>query len=272
MHEHDMYDEMVIYVEACESGSMFPTLADDLGVFAMTASNAKQSSFSAYCGTKAYVDGHNIRTCLGDLFSVNWMEDLEAHNPGVETFKEHFDQVFDKTTMSKVHIFGDHDILSEPVGDFFGVNDGSHDGEHHWGEAMLRRLGMHADLEVEHHQSLQPEVGMYDSRDVKLHYLFDTYLHTRSPKDLLKLQQELEHRQKADLFFKTMALDFHVNGVYDKTDYECLRFLIGKYETICGKFTEYSLQYSNIFADICEDADAETLRAATQWIRGVCTK
>jgi legumain len=29
MEAHQMYDEMVFYIEACESGSMFPKLRDD---------------------------------------------------------------------------------------------------------------------------------------------------------------------------------------------------------------------------------------------------
>ena len=29
MKEKEMFDEMIIYIEACESGSMFPLLDDD---------------------------------------------------------------------------------------------------------------------------------------------------------------------------------------------------------------------------------------------------
>jgi len=35
-----MFGEMVFYIEACESGSMFPKLRDDQNVYAVTASNA----------------------------------------------------------------------------------------------------------------------------------------------------------------------------------------------------------------------------------------
>lgn len=38
-------------------------------VLAITASGPNESSYAAYC----YADG----TCLGDLFSVMWMEELE---------------------------------------------------------------------------------------------------------------------------------------------------------------------------------------------------
>ena len=75
-----MFKELVFYLETCESGSMFPNIKSDSGIYAMTASNASQSSYGAYCGTDAVVDGVSIGSCLGDLFSINWMKDTETHN------------------------------------------------------------------------------------------------------------------------------------------------------------------------------------------------
>jgi len=40
MQTNNMYKEMVFYIEACESGSMFPSLKPNQNVYAMTASNA----------------------------------------------------------------------------------------------------------------------------------------------------------------------------------------------------------------------------------------
>lgn len=40
MEEKSMYSEMVFYIEACESGSMFPKLRADQNVYGVTASNA----------------------------------------------------------------------------------------------------------------------------------------------------------------------------------------------------------------------------------------
>ena len=85
MKDTNMFKELVFYVEACESGSMFPNLDASENIYAMTASNASQSSWGAYCGSEANVNGTNIGSCLGDLFSINWMEDTEANDPSVET-------------------------------------------------------------------------------------------------------------------------------------------------------------------------------------------
>lgn len=60
---------------------MFPELENNIGVAAMTASNATQSSWATYCPPESVIDGVDIGTCLADLFSANWMEDTEAHDP-----------------------------------------------------------------------------------------------------------------------------------------------------------------------------------------------
>lgn len=78
MYENKMYKEMVMYIEACESGSMFPNLRKDINVYAVTAANAHESSWGTYCSPDDKVDGQHVGSCLGDLFSVNWMEDLDS--------------------------------------------------------------------------------------------------------------------------------------------------------------------------------------------------
>lgn len=62
---------MVLYIEACESGSMFENLlADNINVYATTAANSQESSYACYWDQE-------LQTYLGDLYSVNWMEDTE---------------------------------------------------------------------------------------------------------------------------------------------------------------------------------------------------
>lgn len=116
MQEKNMYKEMVMYIEACESGSMFPRLLPSDNVYAMTASNAKVSSWAAYCSPQDKVNGVKIGTCLGDLFSVNWMEDTEANNPATETIDTQHATVVKKTTKSPVLEFGNLNIKKEVVG------------------------------------------------------------------------------------------------------------------------------------------------------------
>jgi hypothetical protein len=46
----DGYQQLLAFVEACESGSIFQgMLVDSLGIFATTAANALESSWGTYC-------------------------------------------------------------------------------------------------------------------------------------------------------------------------------------------------------------------------------
>ena len=69
---------MVIFVEACFSGSYFTKL-QDWNVYAMTASNKYLTSKADFCFedaklTKTITDQDS---CLSDLFSYNWMSKVE---------------------------------------------------------------------------------------------------------------------------------------------------------------------------------------------------
>lgn len=66
-------------MEACESGSMFQDMPNNLNIYALSAANPNESSWAAYCGSDAVIHKKNIGSCLGDLFSVSWMEDTDNH-------------------------------------------------------------------------------------------------------------------------------------------------------------------------------------------------
>ena len=66
------------------------------------------------------MDGVHIETCLGDLFSVEWMEDTEVNDPIRETLQEQYDKVKKETTASNVMQYGDLKITQEKVASFAG--------------------------------------------------------------------------------------------------------------------------------------------------------
>ena len=116
MQSKQMFKQMVFYMEACESGSMFPDLEQDGKILAVTASNAKESSWGTYCGDAAQVRGKNIGSCLGDLFSVNWMQDDDLGKFSSETFGSQISKVTKLTNKSHVCSFGDKSFLTEAIG------------------------------------------------------------------------------------------------------------------------------------------------------------
>lgn len=50
-------------------------LPSSLNIYAVTASNAKESSYAAYCPGDFPSPPSEYDTCLGDLFSISWLED-----------------------------------------------------------------------------------------------------------------------------------------------------------------------------------------------------
>ena len=79
MYDKKMYKELVFYLEACYSGSMFKEeLPANISIYTTTAANEKESSWGEYCRDEATVNGTLIGSCLGDEYSVRFMEDIDA--------------------------------------------------------------------------------------------------------------------------------------------------------------------------------------------------
>jgi len=53
-------------------------LDDSLDIYATTASNAYESSWGTYCPGMAPPPPPEFTTCLGDLYSVAWLENRRA--------------------------------------------------------------------------------------------------------------------------------------------------------------------------------------------------
>jgi len=60
---------MVVYTEACESGSIFDgLLPDDANIFVTTAANGRESSWGCYCPGQQPPPPPEYTTCLGDKY------------------------------------------------------------------------------------------------------------------------------------------------------------------------------------------------------------
>lgn len=99
-------------------------LADDINIYATTAANAMESSYAAYCSPDDVVNGKHVGSCLGDQYSVSWMEDTEAKDISSETLARQFKIVKEETkSMSHVMEYGNLNFDNEVIGDFEGDLD-----------------------------------------------------------------------------------------------------------------------------------------------------
>nr|ATU82737.1 secreted C13 protease-like protein [Pristhesancus plagipennis] len=115
MSSKNKYAKMILYIEACYSGSMFDNLLDDdLNIFVTTAADPHESSYACY-----YDDTRN--TYLGDVFSVVWMEDMSKESPAVNDLHHQFERVRTRTNTSHVEEYGDLDIGTTKLKDVVGL-------------------------------------------------------------------------------------------------------------------------------------------------------
>jgi len=247
-----MYKKLVFYLEACESGSMFQNLLPtNINIYATSASSPDESSWGCYCPPSDMIQGKEINSCLGDLYSVNWMEDADKAGSMKESLQTQFLTVQQETTQSHVMQWGETDWTSDAVGKFEGGK----------GAASVNTRPV-----PPAHQS-KDRGTLVDSRDAKLHFLY--YKYVRAAKNgaaavqtaAKELQAEINHRAHTDRFFRDLART--ISGV------ETMDMMVTKHvgspaqcgsccaevmETIreeCGGWSDYALKYTRVPVNLC---------------------
>ena len=269
MKTNKMFSQLTFYMEACESGSMFPSLTSDGGIYGVTASNATQSSWASYCGSEATVNGTAIGSCLGDLFSTNWMEDTDAaiqsKSMDSETLSTQYDTVKTETTRSPVLKFGDFSFNNEAIGEFEGVVEASSDDL--WIQSWLNRGVALFDAEPQ-----RASAEHVDQRDHMLHYLSNKVMTEGGDENHAALLEEVTLRSFYDNTFQAAFPGLLLEELETELeDYDCYRFLIDSFEQSCGKFNDYGFKYARYLRHTCIVGDAELVGDTAQTIHNLCS-
>ena len=115
MNEEKKFAKLTFYVESCESGSIFENIiSKDINVYVTTAANATESSWGCYCPPHDDKRG----TCLGDTYSVKWMENSDSADLHTETLQQQYEIVKKETDLSHVQQYGDLSFTNLPVEQF----------------------------------------------------------------------------------------------------------------------------------------------------------
>ncbi|KAG2598460.1 hypothetical protein PVAP13_5KG347100 [Panicum virgatum] len=123
-HAAGTYKSLVFYLEACESGSIFEgLLPNNINVYATTASNADESSWGTYCPGDNPSPPPEYDTCLGDLYSIAWMEDSDFHNLRTESLKQQYNLVSEllEVMAHRSHVDNSVELIGSLL---FGSEDG----------------------------------------------------------------------------------------------------------------------------------------------------
>ncbi|KAM7254155.1 hypothetical protein ACFE04_031837 [Oxalis oulophora] len=264
------YKDIVFYMDACESGSMFEgLLPNDINVYALTAANAKEGSWSAYCN----VDGYT--TCLGDMFSVSWLEDSEAHDLTKETLDDQYQWVKWRTLFGKgkgrssshVMQYGNVSMTRQYVATFIGSNNVTN--------PTYARTQAFDDQ-----STYSSSTSNYDAIIPYLQAKYDKA--PAGSKEKLKVQKELtdeiNQRKNTDNNMKriTTSLLGNQKGIIAlKTvrspgqplvdDWDCLKDMVKTYEKQCGVLSTYGKKYTRSFANMCNSGiiNAQQMKAAS---------
>lgn len=260
MHTSSMYKELVFYLEACESGSMFANLPTDIKIYATSAANARESSWGTYCSPNDMVNGRSINSCLGDLYSVNWMEDSDASLSGGETLHEQFERVKQETNRSHVMQFGDTSIASEEISNFQGTTDVA---------ALLGKPMVPA-------VSRPARVTSSDlpSADAELASAYARFMATGSATAAAELTKGMRDRLDAKARFERIATAVtggKLSGVVPATvDMKCHYAAHKAYIAKCGEWTTMALKHSADLAQMCATTEGDS-RPIVAAINEACT-
>ncbi|CEG37453.1 hemoglobinase-type cysteine proteinase [Plasmopara halstedii] len=260
MYDKKMYKELVLYVEACESGSMFSdSFLKSINAYVTTAANGFESSWATYCPPFDLVNGKSIGSCLGDLYSVNWMEDSDLTDLSNETLKTQYHRIKNETTKSHVKSFGSSQLRHEIVGNYqstYDQNDSSTFSIEH---------SKTLDTTCIHDTAFRIQSAV-DARDVDLVVAFYRYLRAVPGKDRRGFANELSNivygREASDEVFETIKVLYEqhtnmpfVSRVEEPKNLKCHDEIFRDFQTSCafiGGFTGYALKYAGTLVDLCE--------------------
>ncbi|CAA0383065.1 unnamed protein product [Arabidopsis thaliana] len=258
MHKRKKYNKMVIYVEACESGSMFEgILKKNLNIYAVTAANSKESSWGVYCPESYPPPPSEIGTCLGDAFSISWLEDSDLHDMSKETLEQQYHVVkrrvgSDVPETSHVCRFGTEKMLKDYLSSYIGRNPENDNFTF-----------------TESFSSPISNSGLVNPRDIPLLYLQRKI--KKAPMGSLeskeaqkKLLDEMNHRKQIDQsiteILRLSVKQTNVLNLLTSTrttgqplvdDWDCFKTLVNSFKNHCGATVHYGLKYTGALANIC---------------------
>lgn len=255
MYSRRQFGKMVIYVEACESGSMFADglLPSNVSVYATTAANPDESSYACYWDP--------IRqTYLGDVYSVKWMEDSDIENLRQETLIDQFNIVRWETNTSHVQEYGDLRIGTMAVSQFQG--------------SKVAKAVVYPTVPLD----------AVDSRDVpvailqkKIEAATDPHLKNalESKMEIILANRSLVRKKVNDIvqlltYGNAEEADMLLTAKKRLSDFDCYGKVVDSFSRKCFELaaSPYALSQLHIFATACDTFEASEIKAA---ISAVCT-
>jgi len=228
MHDNRMYRTLLFYLEACESGSMFNGQLDpSLNIYATTASTPFESSYACYYDEfrQAY---------LGDVYSVNWLENSGMFHVKSESVYDQFEIDRIETKTSTVCEYGNLTLAKNPLSQYLAYNVSDQ-------ETINDNIC----------QIPQNFTNVLTSYNTQLRYYIDRNMKQEMIALYLKHLDELHY---ISVNYGDYWYPDKTNSCNDESrviDSRCMREHIDKMESKIGKLTDNGLSFLRIISRVC---------------------
>jgi len=249
MSKQNKFDQLVFYLEACESGSMFnKILSPKLRIYATTASNPFESSYACdyNSGAGAY---------LNDCYSFNYMNDTDFANVQKETLQQQFTNIKKVTTQSHVCAYGDLSIQSQPIGNYLS-NSFKIAPKISTGVAMPQK-------------NFKKGVSSRDVKEIYLLKKIESSSVFEKPVWMAEYKEYKREQNRVDTVFGAFSNSLNLHKIREARevamanaddhctsqaaiDMDCIKDATIAYENECGSFNEYSIRYVSYIRDACD--------------------
>ncbi|XP_068334549.1 vacuolar-processing enzyme-like [Pyrus communis] len=250
-HASRGFKSMVLYVEACESGSMFDgILPRNLNIYATTAANPEESSYGMYCPGEDPRVAEEYGTCLGDLYSISWMEDCDISDSRKETLQQQYERVRRRTNKSHVMQYGDmsrrQQFLVTYMGGYLSKRSTS---TSNISSPLISRAVNQRDTKLHYfqHKLGRAPTGSQEELEARKQ-LLDEIAHRKHVDDSIhKIGELLFGRRESS----NMLMKVRPRGQPLVDNWDCFKKLLKIYEKYCGHFSAYGMKYTRAIANMC---------------------
>ncbi|THG04438.1 hypothetical protein TEA_003286 [Camellia sinensis var. sinensis] len=267
-HESNTFKSMVFYLEACESGSMFEgLLPEGLNIYATTAANAVESSFVTYCPDDYPYVAPEYDTCLGDLYSVSWMEDSDKHDLRTETLEQQYEVVRRRTSNeypengSHVMQYGNLRLRKKSLYDYLGTNPANENYTYmrHDSSTSISKPVSQNDADLLHfwHKFRKAPKGSEKKLEAQKQLIDELNQRLHIDHIMMFIAKLLFESENGLLMLETVR----PAGQPLVDDWNCLKTLVSftnlfhafvrTYKEHCGSLSRYGMTYMRAIANMC---------------------
>ncbi|KAK8809673.1 hypothetical protein WA158_000616 [Blastocystis sp. Blastoise] len=254
MYSENKYNRIVYYMDAYQSKAMFTSLSMNKRIYAVTGGLRTESSMAEYCGS--LIHGKKFPLCVGDEFSVRWMEELDGHNLN-NTLQQTYDIYKNLMSRSYMHQWGDSSFKNVKIVEIFR-------GENYLGSSKLA-------IDI-HKNNLRNSVDTYKnlySNSIQSLSFYEELLKINTNKNLeqmIKNKYEILKRSMYQIdeymgslirILKHMNVIHFITPVDSVDNIQCYKEGIQILKHKFGTY-DYMYKYYDIIGSLCQQYNATT--------------